>query len=223
MKRVFDFFMASAGLVVLSPLLLAIGCFVKASSPGGVFYRGTRVGRHGKDFRIFKFRSMVANAESLGGSSTADGDARVTPIGQFMRKFKIDELPQLLNVIRGEMSFVGPRPEVREYVDLYSGEECQLLDIRPGITDWASIWNSDEGAILAGAADPDEAYLTHIRPTKIKLQLKYLHEVSLWTDIKILCYTLIRILRKGWVPSELNDYPPLTPIKQTRVLSEQAA
>ncbi len=157
-KRIFDIVSSAVGLLVLSPVLLLLAITIKTGSKGPVFYRGQRAGRYGKPFRILKFRSMVTDAEQLGGSSTSDDDPRITRVGRFMRKLKLDELPQLLNVLIGEMSLVGPRPQVLDYVSRYSDEEQLVLQVRPGITDWASIWNSDEGAILAGFHDPDKAY-----------------------------------------------------------------
>jgi len=204
-KRSFDLICSVAGLMLLSPILLSIAAAIKWGSPGPVFYRGQRVGRYGKPFRIFKFRSMVVNAEKIGGSSTSDHDPRITPIGKLMRKCKLDELPQLLNVLLGQMSLVGPRPEVQQYVDQYSSEEKAILNIRPGITDWASIWNSDEGAILAGSADPDKAYEELIRPTKLKLQLIYAHHNSLWIDLKIIFYTFHKLFNKPFVPREISS------------------
>jgi lipopolysaccharide/colanic/teichoic acid biosynthesis glycosyltransferase len=195
------------GLVALGPLLLGLAVLIKLTSPGPVFYRGLRAGRGGRSFRIFKFRSMVVDAEKLGGSSTADRDPRITWIGGLMRRFKLDELPQLINVLVGDMSLVGPRPEVPRYVEMYRGEEREILTVRPGITDWASVWNSDEGAVLAGAQDPDKAYEELIRPTKLRLQLKYVRERKLFTDVKLVIYTLLKIVRKGWVPRELAKYP----------------
>lgn len=204
-KRTFDIVASSMGLILIGPLLLVIATLIKVTSPGPVFYRGERVGRFGKDFRIYKFRSMVVNAEAVGGSSTGDNDPRITRVGKLLRKAKLDELPQLLNVIKGEMSFVGPRPEVRKYVDLYTDEERPLLELRPGITDWASIWNSDEGAILADADDPDKAYEELIRPTKLKLQLAYARRHSLWIDAKILCYTFYAIWNRDFVPVDVTS------------------
>jgi lipopolysaccharide/colanic/teichoic acid biosynthesis glycosyltransferase len=138
---------------------------------------------------------MVVDAEKLGGASTAGDDARITPVGKFLRKYKFDELPQLINVLKGEMSIVGPRPEVKRYTDMFSEEERAILTVRPGITDWASIWNADEGAVLAGAADPEKAYLELIRPTKLKLQLKYVRERSFWVDLKIIFLTLLAVIQ----------------------------
>jgi lipopolysaccharide/colanic/teichoic acid biosynthesis glycosyltransferase len=138
---------------------------------------------------------MVLNAEKLGGPSTADDDPRITRVGKFIRKFKLDELPQLINVLKGEMSVVGPRPEVQMYVDMFTEEEKTILSVRPGITDWASIWNPDEGAILAGSTDPEKTYMEKIRPDKIRLQLKYVRERSFWNDLKIITQTIITIVK----------------------------
>jgi lipopolysaccharide/colanic/teichoic acid biosynthesis glycosyltransferase len=137
---------------------------------------------------------MVINAEAIGGSSTADNDLRLTRIGKVLRKYKLDELPQLLNVLQGEMSFVGPRPEVAQYVEMYTEAERLILTVRPGITDWATLWNSDEGAVLAGSSDPDKTYLEVIRPVKIKLQLEYVKKQSFWTDVTIIFKTLLVII-----------------------------
>jgi len=161
---------------------------------GPVFYRGERTGLYGKPFRIFKFRTMVVDADRIGGASTAEDDARITSVGKFLRKYKLDELPQLINVLRGEMSIVGPRPEVKHYTDMFSDEEKAILSVLPGITDWASIWNADEGVILAGAEDPERAYLELVRPMKLKLQLKYVRERSFWVDLKIIVLTLLAIV-----------------------------
>jgi len=190
MKRVFDIGMAFIFLVVLCPLLTVISVLIKTSSPGPVFYRGERVGRRGRIFRIFKFRTMVVDAERIGGPSTADDDPRITSMGRRLRKFKLDELPQSINVLRGEMSFVGPRPEVRHYVDMYTEKEKALLSLKPGITDWASLWNNDEGALLAAGSDPEKTYLETIRPEKIRLQLKYLEDHSFLTDLRIIALTI---------------------------------
>ncbi len=195
LKRMFDFMASLAGLLMLSPVLGTIAYIIVKEDSGPVFYRGERIGLRGKPFKIFKFRTMVVNADKIGGSSTSDDDPRITRIGKFLRKFKLDELPQLINVLKGEMSIVGPRPEVKFYTDMYSGEEKEILNVRPGITDWASIWNSDEGAILAGAENPEKAYQELIRPTKLRLQLKYVHEQSFLTDLKIIFLTVLAILK----------------------------
>jgi len=190
-KRFFDFICSFLGLIILSPVLIYVVCRIKLEDGGPVFYRGLRVGLMGKPFRIFKFRTMVVDAEKIGGASTADDDPRITNIGKILRKYKLDELPQLLNVLSGDMSIVGPRPEVKYYTDQYTAAEKAILKIRPGITDWASIWNADEGAVLAGAADPEKAYAELIRPKKLKLQLKYVYEQSLLTDLKIIFLTFL--------------------------------
>ena len=196
-KRFFDIAAATLGLVFLSPFLLWIAWLIRREDGGPVFYRGVRVGLHGKLFRIFKFRTMVVDAEKMGASSTSDDDLRITWIGKFLRKYKLDELPQLINVLTGGMSIVGPRPEVQRYTDMYTQEEKAILTVRPGITDWASIWNADEGAALTGMADPEKAYEELIRPTKLKLQLKYVNEQSFLTDLKIILLTLLAIINPG--------------------------
>src|SRR4030043_725827 len=195
LKRAFDFLSSLIGLILISPILVAITLLIKREDRGPIFYRGVRVGRFGKTFRIFKFRTMVLNAEKMGGPSTADDDPRITKTGKFIRKFKLDELPQLINVLKGEMSIVGPRPEVQMYVDMFTEEEKAILSVRPGITDWASIWNPDEGAILAGSPDPEKTYMERIRPEKIRLQLKYVKERSFGNDLKIIAQTMIAILK----------------------------
>jgi len=196
-KRSFDILAAVVGIAVLSPVILLIAYRIKGEDGGPFFYRGARVGLHGRSFRIFKFRTMVVDAEKLGASSTSDDDPRITKIGKTLRKYKLDELPQLINVLLGNMSIVGPRPEVKRYTDMYTLEEKAILTVRPGITDWASIWNADEGAALAGMADPEKAYEELIRPTKLKLQLKYVYEQSFLTDLKIILLTLLAIINPG--------------------------
>jgi len=181
---------------LISPVLVTLAIMIKKEDRGPVSYRGVRVGRFGKLFRIFKFRTMVVNAEKLGGPSTADDDPRITKVGNFIRKFKLDELPQLINVLKGEMSIVGPRPEVQMYVDMFTEGERAILSVRPGITDWASIWNPDEGGILAGSLDPEKTYMEKIRPEKIRLQLKYVRERSFWVDLKIILRTLMAVVMK---------------------------
>jgi lipopolysaccharide/colanic/teichoic acid biosynthesis glycosyltransferase len=213
LKRAFDILASASGLVVFSPLLLAIALWIKRDSPGPVFYRGRRAGRDGKPFGIFKFRSMVVNADRIGGPSTSGDDARVTRSGQFIRRYKLDELSQLINVLLGHMSLVGPRPEVVYKVEQYSNEERQVLGLRPGITDWASIWNADEGGLLEGAPDPDAAYERILRPTKLQLQLHYCRTRTFLGDIKIILYTIVKVLRKGWVPRELQGYPAFAELR----------
>ncbi len=208
-KRLFDLVIAGAGLVGFAPVLGAIACAVKLEDGGPIFYRGERIGLKGKPFKIFKFRSMVVDAEKSGISSTTDCDHRITRTGKFIRKFKLDELSQLINVVKGDMSIVGPRPEVQRFVDLYTDEEKILLDVRPGITDWASIWNNDEGAVIerSGIADADEAYSKLIRPTKIQLQLNYVRERSLGTDLKILARTIRAVIERDHDVSDIAPPP----------------
>jgi len=195
LKRGFDVAASALGLVLTAPLLAAIAVGIVLDSPGPAFYRGSRVGRAGQIFRIFKFRTMVPQADTLGGPSTADDDPRITRVGRWLRSYKLDELPQLLNVLRGEMSIVGPRPEVPQYAALLTGDERAILSVRPGMTDWASIWDIDEGRALAGSADAERKYLEEIRPQKVRLQLKYVQEQSLSTDLRIIAQTVARLLR----------------------------
>lgn len=211
MKRVIDIIGSLIGLIITAPLLVAVAIWVKWDSPGPVFYRGVRAGRGNKPFRIYKFRSMVVNAEQLGGSSTSGEDARVTSSGRFIRRFKLDELSQLFNVFLGDMSLVGPRPEVLSYTSKYEDEFLEILSVRPGITDWASIWNAEEGSVLAGAPNPDWAYEVIIQPTKLRLQLKYVRERTLWMDVKVILYTIRRIFDRDFYPRELAAIPQLQP------------
>jgi lipopolysaccharide/colanic/teichoic acid biosynthesis glycosyltransferase len=177
-----------------------------------------RIGRHGVPFRIFKFRTMVIDAEKLGGSATAEDDPRITPIGRFIRRHKLDEFPQFLNVLAGDMSLVGPRPEVKKYVDMYTEEEKAILELRPGITDWASIWNSNEAAVLEGSHDPEKTYEELIRPTKLALQLFYVRNRSWTDDVKILFHTLCKLLSEDWTPRELLPYAKVRRYKATSEL-----
>ncbi len=197
LKRAFDLSFAAVALVVLAPLLLAIAAAIKLDDLGPVFYRGTRIGRGEAPFRMFKFRTMVVNADRLGGSSTSDDDPRITGPGAWLRRWKLDELPQLVNVMRGEMSLVGPRPEVAQEVALYDAEERALLSVRPGITDWASIRFRNEGALLRGAADPHETYRRVIRPEKMRLALAYVRNASFGADLRILMATVRAVVGRS--------------------------
>jgi len=192
-KRLFDVGLAAAALLLLWPLLVVLAFAVRLEDGGPVFYRGRRVGRHRRPFSMMKFRTMVVHAEQLGASSTADDDPRITRVGRFLRAFKLDELPQLFNVLGGSMSFVGPRPQVAWAVDLYSAEEQHLLDVRPGITDYASLMFRNEGEILRGSSDPDKDYLEKIAPGKIRLGLEYVHHHHVAIDIKIILATALAI------------------------------
>jgi lipopolysaccharide/colanic/teichoic acid biosynthesis glycosyltransferase len=206
LKRAFDVVVAGVGLALVSPVLLVLAATIKLTSSGPVFYRGVRAGLGGRPFRIFKFRSMVQNAERLGGPSTSGDDPRLTRIGRTMRQYKLDELPQLVNVLLGDMSLVGPRPDVLAEVEQYTSEQRQVLALRPGITDWASIWNSNEESALVGAADPHAAYKQLIQPTKLRLQLAYFRERTFLIDIEILLSTVVKLFRPNWLPGRLKPY-----------------
>jgi lipopolysaccharide/colanic/teichoic acid biosynthesis glycosyltransferase len=197
-KRAVDLVLSGIGLIILSPVFLFLAVAIKWESPGPVFYRGVRVGRHGKPFRIYKFRSMVSNAETMGASSTSENDARVTRIGRFIRRYKLDEFSQLINVFLGDMSLVGPRPQVQWAVDTYTPEQRRVLELRPGITDWASIKFHNEGEIIArsGIADADEAYMRLIHPEKMRLQLEYHRRRNLWIDFKIIAATAAKLFSR---------------------------
>jgi len=194
-KRFFDLLFTLSGLLILSPVFLFIAIWIKLDSPGPVFFRQERVGRNGKIFRIFKFRSMCLDAEAKGRQITVGEDPRITFSGRFLRKSKLDELPQLVNVLLGEMSLVGPRPEVPLYVALYPEAMRELvLSVPPGITDYASIEYKDENAILGLAEDPDKAYIEQVMPAKLKLNERYVTERSLWVDFKVVLTTLKAII-----------------------------
>lgn len=193
LKRLFDIVASAMGLLTFSPVFLVVAVLIKMDSPGPVFYRGLRIGRYGQPFRVFKFRTMEMNAERVGGPSTPEDDPRITRIGRVLRRYKIDELPQLINVLDGGMSMVGPRPEVQQEVSLYSREERAILRVRPGITDYASIKFHNEGEILKGAEDPHEAYRRLIRPEKVRLGLEYVRDHSLWTDLTIIMKTVMTL------------------------------
>ena len=193
-KRLLDIAVAGAVLVAAAPVAAAVTWRIKREDGGPVLYRGVRVGRGGRPFAMLKFRSMVVDAARLGGDSTAADDPRLTETGRMLRRWKLDELPQLVNVLRGEMSLVGPRPQVEWDVRRYTADEMRLLDVRPGITDWASIAFRNEGEILAGRPDPDLAYDELIRPRKIQLGLAYVESRSMLTDLRILGLTALAVL-----------------------------
>lgn len=201
MKRLLDLVLACIGVIVLAPLFAGLALLVKLDSSGPVFYRGVRVGQAGRLFRIFKLRTMLENAENLGAASTAADDSRLTRVGAFLRDWKLDELPQLFNVIRGEMSLVGPRPQVPWAVELYTTEERALLSVRPGLTDDASLYFRNEGEILRGSRDPDQDYLERIHPVKMRLSLEYVRRRSFWVDCDIVMRTLAAVIcrRQGEV------------------------
>jgi lipopolysaccharide/colanic/teichoic acid biosynthesis glycosyltransferase len=227
MKRAFDLILSTFGLVLLAAPLAALALLVKLGTPGPVFYRGARVGWREKPFRIFKFRTMVVDAEKLGGASTPGDDPRVTVVGRFLRKYKLDELPQLFNVIRGEMSLVGPRPQVPWAVALYTQEERAVLQVRPGITDYASVRFRDEGEILRGSMDPDKDYFEKIHPEKMRLSLEYVRRQSLWLDCQILAMTLAAVMFRSQraIPAHKADDGPargtIAPQPAPLILGEQ--
>src|SRR6202171_1165882 len=202
-KRVFDLVLATAGLIVLSPVLAAVSYRVWREHDGPILYRGVRAGRAGRPFIIYKFRTMVPNAERIGGPSTADNDPRLTRVGLTLRRYKLDELPQLFNIVRGDMSIDGPRPQVLEEVSGYSDEERLLLEVRPGITHWASIRFHNEGDLLRGHPDADKAYAELIRPEKMRLSLEYVRSGTLKDDIRIVVATALVPLRSRKVKHSL--------------------
>ncbi len=203
-KRLFDIVVSGIGLLLLSWLFIILAISIVIDSKGGVFFRGPRVGQNGKIFRIFKFRSMIPDCEGKGKWNVGDDDDRITRMGHFLRKTKLDELPQLINVFIGNMSFVGPRPELQVYVDMYKEEEKPILDLKPGITDYASMANFDQFETFTKAADSDEAYLKYIRPLKLKLQLYYRNHHSFWGDIRLIFWTVFKVItRTQAVPKEI--------------------
>lgn len=194
MKRLFDIVASGFGLLLLSPLFLLVAIWIKLDSPGPVFYRQVRVGRYNRDFRIFKFRSMRVGADKGSLVTIGGRDPRVTRSGYFIRKFKVDELPQLINVFIGDMSLVGPRPEVRHYVNYWTKEQLHVLDVRPGITDPASIKFRNENELLEKAEDPEKYYIEVIMQEKLRLYLEYVENHSFWYDIKLIFQTFAAII-----------------------------
>ena len=196
MKRLFDIVSSGLGLLLLSPLFLVLAIWIKCDSPGPVFYKQVRVGRNNKDFKLFKFRSMQVGADKKGLITVGGHDSRVTRSGYFIRKYKLDEFPQLINVFIGDMSIVGPRPEVRKYVDLYTPEQMHVLDVRPGITSLASIRYRNENELLEKVDDPDQYYKDVIMQDKLKIDLEYVQKASVWFDIKLIFRTFWEIVSK---------------------------
>jgi lipopolysaccharide/colanic/teichoic acid biosynthesis glycosyltransferase len=194
-KRAFDVVVSLTALVILSPILIVIAIAIRLESRGPVLYAGRRVGKDGKSFSMYKFRTMVVNADKIGGSSTPDDDPRITACGKFLRRHKLDELPQLFNVLLGSMSIVGPRPQVEWAVNLYTPEQRQVLTVRPGITDYASVRFPNEGEILKGSTDPDRDYMEKIHPEKMRLSLEYVRRRSFATDLSVIAQTAAAILR----------------------------
>ncbi len=194
-KRIFDFFASLSGLMILSPLLLAIALCVKILDKGPVLHLSKRIGQRHKPFSLLKFRTMVVNAEKLGPLVTKGNDSRITPIGKFLRRTKLDELPQLINVLKGDMSFVGPRPEVQKYAAYFSRDYREILKIKPGITDYAAIEYRNEEELLKQAEDVEKVYLGKVLPAKIKLYKTYMTEIGFFTDIKIIFRTFLKVIR----------------------------
>lgn len=189
-KRIFDIIFSFFGIILLLPLLLLIALLIKVESKGSLFYLQSRVGKHNKDFKIFKFRTMFIGSDKKGLLTLGDRDPRITKTGFFLRKYKLDELPQLINVFIGNMSFVGPRPEVRKYVNYYSENDLIILTVKPGITDYASIVYRDEAELLKETNNPEQFYIENIMPEKIKLNKKYINSHNLFTDFKIILKTI---------------------------------
>lgn len=196
MKRLFDIVASACGLILLSPLFFIVSVWIKLDSIGPVFYRQVRVGRYNKDFKIFKFRTMRVGADKGSLVTIGGRDPRVTRIGYYLRKFKIDEVPQLINVFIGDMSLVGPRPEVRHYVNYWTSEQLHVLDVRPGITDPASIKFRNENELMESAEDPESFYINVIMQEKLKLYLEYVHNASFWYDIKLIFKTIYTVVKE---------------------------
>ncbi|WP_287621466.1 sugar transferase [Parabacteroides sp.] len=196
MKRIFDVAASGFGLLVMSPVFLILSIWIKLDSKGPVFYRQVRVGRKNRDFRIFKFRSMRVGADKMGLITVGGRDPRVTRSGYFIRKYKLDEFPQLINVFIGDMSLVGPRPEVRRYVDLYTPEQMRVLDVRPGVTSLASIRYRNENELLEKAEDPDRYYIDVVMQDKLAIDLEYIRNASFGYDIRLIFHTFWEIIRR---------------------------
>ncbi|NQT76962.1 MAG: sugar transferase [Bacteroidetes bacterium] len=194
LKRLFDIFMSLAFMLILLPVFIIISIRIIIDSRGGIFYLQSRVGKNNRDFRMYKFRSMRPESDTLGLLTLGNHDPRVSRAGRFLRKAKLDELPQMLNILKGDMSFVGPRPEVRKYVELYSAEQMKVLNVRPGLTDYASLEYIDEDELLGQSEDPDRVYITEIMPAKLELNMKYVREQSFTTDLSIMIKTFRKII-----------------------------
>lgn len=192
-KRLLDIIVALFGLILLFPLFLLLALAISINSRGGVLYRQTRVGKNNKDFKLYKLRSMRIDADKKGLLTVGGRDSRITEVGYFIRKYKLDELPQLLNVLFGNMSLVGPRPEVRKYVDMYDEDQKKVLLVKPGITDYASIEYFNENELLAKSDKPEETYIQEVMPAKLTLNLKYIEEQGLLTDLKIIFRTISKV------------------------------
>ena len=193
-KRGIDILFSLIGLICLFPFFIFISFFIFITSKGGVFFVQLRVGKNNKDFKLYKFRTMFLNSDNKGLLTVGNNDKRITKLGYYLRKNKLDELPQLINVLNGTMSIVGPRPEVRKYVNLYNSEQKSILDVKPGITDFASLMYYNENEILANSVNPEETYINEIMPIKLELNKQYINEMSLLTDLKIIFKTFIKLI-----------------------------
>ena len=193
-KRGIDILFSLIGLICLFPFFIFISFFIFITSKGGVFFVQLRVGKNNKDFKLYKFRTMFLNSDNKGLLTVGNNDERITKLGYYLRKNKLDELPQLINVLNGTMSLVGPRPEVRKYVNLYNSEQKSILDVKPGITDLASIMYFNENEILANSVNPEQTYINEIMPIKLELNKQYINEMSLLTDLKIIFKTFIKLI-----------------------------
>jgi lipopolysaccharide/colanic/teichoic acid biosynthesis glycosyltransferase len=193
-KRAFDFLFSVIGLVAITPVMLLLALIITIDSKGGVFYKQVRIGKNKKPFKLYKFRSMSTDADKKGLLTVGNKDSRITKIGYYLRKYKLDELPQLINVLFGNMSFVGPRPEVEKYVKLYNQEQLMVFNVKPGITDWASIKYVNENEILAKSSQPEKTYIEEIMPAKLKLNLEYVKHNNVFVDIKIILLTIKAII-----------------------------
>jgi len=196
LKHFFDIIFSIAGLIILFPLFLIISIWILMDSKGGVFFFQTRVGKNNRDFRMIKFRTMLSNSENKGLLTVGNTDTRITKSGKWLRKYKVDEFPQLLNILIGEMSFVGPRPEVRKYVNLYNYGQMKVLSVKPGLTDYASLEYINENEILERYDNPEKVYIAKIMPEKLALNIKYINEKGFFTDLKIMLKT-IRMIFTG--------------------------
>lgn len=195
MKRILDVISSILVILALSPVWLVIAMLVAVESPGGVFYKQIRVGRNNRDFYLYKFRTMRVGADKKGLLTVGERDSRITRVGYFLRKYKIDEFPQLLNVLKGDMSVVGPRPEVRKYVEMYTPEQLKVLAVRPGLTDYASIKYVNENEVLAAAENPEKTYIEEIMPAKLQLNLQYIENQSVFEDVKLIFATIKAIFK----------------------------
>lgn len=196
LKRLFDIIFSLIVLLTLLPIFIVVAVLIIVDSKGGIFFKQIRVGKNNVDFSLFKFRTMTVGSDKKGQITIGNKDSRITKVGSILRKYKLDEFPQLINILNGEMSIVGPRPEVRKYVELYTKEQLNVLSVKPGLTDYASLEYINESEILGNSEDPNQTYIDEIMPLKLKLNLKYISKISFITDLSLIFKTIIRILAK---------------------------